>query len=65
LEGSPHYTNAIAASDTDLYAITRDAFDLFSEHHKKASLQFMQSLAMGLSERLRLTRSELGEEYDV
>ena len=65
LEGSPHYTDAIAGSDTDLYAITRESFDLFSEHHKKASFHFMQSLATVLAERLRLTRSELGEEYDV
>ncbi|MDD5052988.1 MAG: SulP family inorganic anion transporter [Sulfuricurvum sp.] len=65
LEGSPHYTDAIAGSDTDLYAITRESFDLFSIHHKKASFHFMESLAMVLAERLRVTRSELGEEYDV
>lgn len=65
LEGSPHYTNAIANTDTDLYMISREAFDLFSIHHKKASIHFMQSLATVLAERLRLTRSELGAEYDV
>ncbi|MFA5215747.1 SulP family inorganic anion transporter [Sulfuricurvum sp.] len=65
LEGSPHYTDAIAGSDTDLYAITRESFDLFSIHHKKAAFHFMQSLATVLAERLRLTRSELGAEYDV
>ncbi len=65
LEGVPHYTDTIASSDTDLYSISRESFDLFSEHHKKASLRFMESLAAVLAERLRLTRSELGEEYDV
>jgi SulP family sulfate permease len=65
LEGSPHYTDAIAGSDTDLYAITRESFDLFSIHHKKAAFHFMQSLAIVLAERLRMTRSELGAEYDV
>jgi SulP family sulfate permease len=65
LEGSPHYTDVVAASDTDLYAISRQAFDIFSQHHKKASFHFMQSLATVLSERLRLTRSELGAEVDV
>jgi SulP family sulfate permease len=65
LECTPHYTDSIASSDTDLYRISREAFDLFSEHHKKASLHFMQSLATVLAERLRLTRSELGNEADV
>jgi sulfate permease, SulP family len=65
LEGIPHYTDTIASSDTDLYSISRESFDLFSEHHKKASLRFMEGLAAVLAERLRLTRSELGDEYDV
>lgn len=65
LEGSPHYTDAVAESDTDLYVITSETFALFSEHHKKASFQFMQSLATELAQRLRLTRSELSAEVDV
>lgn len=65
LEGIPHYTDAIASSDTDLYMISREAFDQFSVHHKKASFHFMQSLATVLAERLRVPRSELGAEYDV
>lgn len=65
LEGSPHYTDSIASADTDLYMISREAFDRFSQHHKKASFHFMQSLATVLAERLRLTRSELGDEVDV
>lgn len=65
LEGSPHYTDIIAATNTDLYVISREAFDAFSEHHKKASFQFMQSLATELAKRLKLTRSELSAEVDV
>lgn len=65
LEGSPHYTDTIAASDTTLYMISREAFDRFSEHHKKAALHFMQSLATVLAQRLKATRTELAEEYDV
>lgn len=65
LKCSPHYTDSIANANTDLYRISREAFDRFSEHHKKASLHFMQSLATVLAERLRLTRSELGDEADV
>lgn len=65
LEGVPHYTDTVAGSDTDLYCITRENFDLFKRHHKKAAFHFMQSLAAVLAERLRLTRSELVAEYDV
>jgi SulP family sulfate permease len=65
LEGAPHYTDTVAGADTDLYCISRESFDLFSEHHKKASFHFMQSLATVLAERLRSARDELGSEYDV
>lgn len=65
LEGIPHYTDAVAGSDTDVYVISREGFDQFAEHHKKASFHFMQSLAAVLAERLRMTSTELGAEYDV
>lgn len=65
LEGVPHYTDTIAGSDSDLYCITRENFDLFKQHHKKAAYGFMHSLAAVLAERLRLTRSELVAEYDA
>ncbi len=65
LEGTSHYAGAVAGSDTELYVITREAFDLFSQHHKKASLQFMQCLASVLALRLRETSTDLLAEYDV
>jgi CRP-like cAMP-binding protein len=65
LEGSPHYTNTIAHSNVELYCLSRKSFDLFSEHHKKAALYFMESLATVLAQRLKTTREELAIEYDV
>ncbi|MFA6190974.1 MAG: SulP family inorganic anion transporter [Sulfurimonas sp.] len=65
LEETPQYSEAIATMDTDLFVISREAFDKFSERHHRASFRFMQSLATVLAERLRLTSSELGAEYDV
>jgi SulP family sulfate permease len=65
LEGSPHYTNTVAHSDVELYCLSRNSFDLFSEHHKKAALYFMESLATVLAQRLKTTREELAIEYDV
>lgn len=65
LEGKAHYTDTVAATDVDVYCITREAYDLFTVHHKKTAMYFMQSLATVLAERLRVARAELGEEYDV
>lgn len=65
LEGKPHYTDTVAATDVDVYRITREAYDLFTIHHKKTAMYFMQSLATVLAERLRIARAELGQEYDV
>lgn len=65
LEGKPHYTDTVAATDVDVYCITREAYDLFTIHHKKTAMYFMQSLATVLAERLRIARAELGQEYDV
>ena len=65
LKGSPHYTNTIAHSNVELYCLSRTSFDLFSEHHKKAALYFMESLATVLAQRLKSTREELAVEYDV
>lgn len=65
LEGGPQYTDAIAAAPTELYVISRRAFDRFAEHHHKASFQFMQSLSTELAQRLRTARSELARENDV
>jgi SulP family sulfate permease len=65
LEGSPQYTGAVAGSDTDVYVISREVFEQFSQRHKKASFYFMRSIAAVLAERLRSTSAELGEEYNV
>lgn len=64
-EGAPQYADAIAAAPSELYVISRRAFDHFAEHHHKASFQFMQSLAMELARRLRTARAELARENDV
>lgn len=65
LEGESHYTDSIAVSDTEVYMISRDTFDLFYEHHKKTAFHFMESLAMVLAQRLKVTRTELAVENDV
>lgn len=65
LEGSPHYTDSIATTDTSLFVISRSAFNKFSGHHKKASLHFIEGLATELAKRLRVVRAELSVEYDV
>lgn len=65
LDGTAHYTDTVATSDTQLYMISRDAYNNFSKLHKNAALHFMEGLASVLAQRLKVTRSELALEYDV
>ncbi len=65
LGGNPQYTDAVACGDTELYVIGREAFAVFAQHHKKASLQFMHALAIVLADRLHEASLDLVAEYDV
>jgi SulP family sulfate permease len=64
LDGGGRYADAIADSDVDLFVLSREAFDEFSQYHKKAALMFMEGLATILVNRLRITSTELGA-HDV
>lgn len=59
LDGGVRSADAVAFSDTELYVISRKAFDALAEEHKKLAVAFMTGLASVLSSRLRYTNSEL------
>ncbi len=59
LDGRPRSATAIAYSDTDLYALSRKAFDQFSVEHKKMALNLMEALAKMLAARLRYADVEI------
>ena len=51
--------DAIAFTDTDLFVLPRERFDVFAEEHKKLALQMMEGLARKLAIRLRYADAEL------
>lgn len=59
LDGDVRSADAVAFSDTELYVLSRKAFDAMAEEHKKLALAFMEGLASTLACRLRYTNAEL------
>ncbi len=59
LDGDVRSADAVAFSDTDLYVLSRKAFDSMVEEHKKLGVVFMEGLASVLAARLRYTNAEL------
>ena len=59
LDGEVRSANAIAFTDTELYVLSRRAFDKFAEEHKKLALNLMEGVASVLASRLRYTNAEL------
>ena len=60
LDGEVRSANALAFVDTELYVLSRRAFDKFAEDHKKLALKLMEGIASVLASRLRYTNAELG-----
>jgi SulP family sulfate permease len=59
LDGAARSADALAFVDTELYVLSRSAFDSFTEGHKKLGLQLMEGIASVLASRLRYTDAEL------
>jgi SulP family sulfate permease len=59
LDGAVRSADAVAFSDTDLYALSRKTFEMVAEEHKKFALDLMEGLASVLASRLRYTTAEL------
>ena len=59
LDGEARSANALAFVDTELYVLSRRAFDQLAEEHKKLGLKLMEGIASVLASRLRYTNAEL------
>ena len=59
LDGEVRSADAVAFTDTELYVLSRRAFDKFAEEHKKLGLKLMEGIASVLASRLRYTNAEL------
>jgi SulP family sulfate permease len=59
LDSSPHDNDAIALTDCDVYALSREQFYSVAEEHKKLALNLVIALARTLALRVRHAESEL------
>lgn len=59
LDREPRSADAIAATDADVYMLSRDRFDALAAEHKRLAIQLLEGLARTLAFRLRRTNREL------
>jgi len=59
LDRAQRSADAVAFSDTDLYALSRQRFDKLAEEHKRLAMTLLAGLARMLAIRLRYTNAEL------
>jgi SulP family sulfate permease len=59
LDNAPRSANAVAFTDTDIYALSRRRFDALASEHKRLAINLFDALARMLAIRLRYTNSEL------
>lgn len=59
LDGQERSADAVAFSDTELFVLSRENFDLIAEEHRRLALNLMEGLARILANRLRYTDAEL------
>ena len=59
LDGDVRSADAVADTDSELYVLSRKAFDETAAAHKRLGLTFMEGLASVLASRLRYTNAEL------
>ena len=64
LDHEPRSADAYAERDTELFVLSRAAFDDFAANHKKTAIALLEGLARTLSLRLRFTNAELRQLED-
>jgi len=59
LDGAARSADAVAFTDTDIYALSRQRFDELASQHKRLAINLFEGLARMLALRMRFTNSEL------
>ena len=59
LDGTARSADAVADTDTELFVLTRSAFNGLADEHRMLALNLMEGLASTLASRLRYTDAEL------
>ncbi len=65
LDNRPRGNDAVALTDTEIYVLAREPFNLLAEEHKKLAFNLMKAIARTLAVRLRYADAELAirQEY--
>ena len=65
LDNRPRGNDAVALTDTEVYVLAREPFNLLAEEHKKLAFNLMKAIARTLAVRLRYADAELAirQEY--
>jgi SulP family sulfate permease len=61
LDGQPRANQAVAQSDTELFALRRQDFDRLEDEHKKLAISLIEAIAHVLVVRLRYSDMELSD----
>jgi SulP family sulfate permease len=59
LDGAARSADAVAFIDTDIYALSRQRFDVLASEHKRLAINLFEGLARMLAIRMRFTNAEL------
>jgi SulP family sulfate permease len=59
MDAAGHAGNAVALTDTEVYALSREGFDQLARTHSGTALVILQAVALNLSNRLHITIAEL------
>jgi SulP family sulfate permease len=59
LDGVVRSADAIAFTDTDIYALSRKRFDALASEHKRLAINLFEGIARMLAHRMRFTNAEL------
>ncbi|MCB2107613.1 MAG: SLC26A/SulP transporter family protein [Rhodobacteraceae bacterium] len=59
MDGDKHSTDAVAETDVELFALSRNNLDTFADQHKKAARNLVEGLASILTKRVRFLTNEL------
>ncbi len=59
LDSDGHAADAVALTDTEVYVLSREAFETLAEEHRGMALILLKTVARSLSNRLRVTIEEL------
>ena len=59
LDNQPRPNDAIAVTDTEVYALSRQQFHEIAAHHKRLAFNIAMTMAQLLAKRLRQTETKL------